>query len=139
MAFIYERIPEADIVAFGLREIDKQFPMAVASRWVTDRERNIYLRYMTYDREQPSHKNFSFFWKGMLLSLRLGSEGQGLDGDKWQTTWSWLGMHELVADAKCEFEAHRTAILEDLKDALRAYRDGSLSPAYSAHIAQFDF
>ena len=42
VAFIYERIPEADIVAFGLREIDKQFPMSVASRWVIDRERNFY-------------------------------------------------------------------------------------------------
>ena len=139
MAFIYERIQEADIVAYDLREIDKQFPMAVASRWVIDRERNIYLRYMTYDREQPSHKNFSFFWKGILLSLRLSSEGQSLDGDKWQTIWGWLGMHELEADASREFETHRAAIIADLKDALRAYRDGSLSPAYSAHIAQFDF
>ncbi|BBB69353.1 hypothetical protein UNDYM_5100 [Undibacterium sp. YM2] len=139
MAFVYERIPEADVVAFGLREIDKQFPMATASRWVIDRERNIYLRYMTYDREQPSQKNFSFFWKGILLRLRFNSEGQSLDGDKWQTSWSWLGMHEPEADVKAGFEANRASIMADLKDALRAYRDGSLSPAYSAHIAVFDF
>jgi hypothetical protein len=139
VAFIYERIPEADIVAFGLREIDKQFPMSVASRWVIDRERNFYLRYLTYDREQPSHKNFSYFWNGNLYSLRLRSEGQDMPDDKWKTNWSWLGMREPEADARAEFEANRTAFMTDIKDALRAYRDGSLSPAYSAHIAEFDF
>ena len=139
MAFVYERIPEADIVSYDLREIDKQFPMATASRWVIDRERNIYLRYMTYDREQPSHKNFTYFWKGNLFSLRLRSEGQELPDDKWQTSWGWLGMHEPEAEAKAKFDADRSGFMADLKDALRAYRDGSLSPAYSAHIAEFDF
>ncbi len=139
MAFVYERIPEADIVSFDLREIDRQFPMATASRWVVDRERNIYLRYMTYDREQPSHKNFSYFWQGKLFSLSLRSEGQELPDDKWQTSWSWLGMREPEASAKAAFDTNRAAFMADLKDALRTYRDGSLSPAYSAHVAEFDF
>ncbi|MFZ6872060.1 hypothetical protein ACO0LF_08360 [Undibacterium sp. Di27W] len=139
MAFIYERILEHDIASYGLREIDQQFPMAVASRWAIDRERHIYLRYMTYEREQPSHKNFSFFWKDSLFRLSLASERQSLDGEQWCASWTWLGMRDPGPDASHVFDIHHDLILDDLKDALRAYRDGSLNPAYAGHVAHFDF
>lgn len=139
LAFIYERISEQDISSYGLREIDQQFPMAVASRWAIDRERDIYLRYMTYEREQPSHKNFSFFWKNTLFRLCLASEGHSLDGNNWCTSWTWLSMRDPGPEASKIFDTHRDAILTDLKDALRAYRDGSLNPTYVGHVAQFDF
>lgn len=139
MAFIYEKIPEQDIINYGLREIDQQFSMAVASRWVIDRERNIYLRYMSYDRDAPSCKYFSFFWKGALLRLRLCSEGHSLDDTTWSTSWSSLEMRNLDAEASRVLNADSDTIMTDLKDALRTYKDGSLSPAYATHIAHFDF
>ena len=139
MAFIYERISEQDIARYGLHEIDRQFPSAQASRWVIDRERQIYLRYMNYDREQASHKHFSFFSGAVLLRLNLSSVVDEHEGGTQSITWSMLDIRAQGQEATQFLEQHRQTVMTDIKDALRAYKNGFLDDNGAEYAVHFDF
>ena len=141
MTFVNEEVPEQDIEKYGLRAINKQFLKGDFDyRWTIDRQRNIYLRWMHSNREEPSENEFSFYWKGTLLKIRLKSRGEGVRGGKGSTTWAIvprLGSTSLWLPE--ELASKREEIIADLKDALRAFKDFGLGSTIADHTAYFEF
>lgn len=139
MAFHYERISEQDQLAFGLLEIEPA--LVPGSRWVINRDTGVYLRYLRYEREQPGHKNFCFYWQQQRYLIKLESLGRALPDQRWCTHWRWLSLSLWQAPASSVLldDELRTHLLTELKAALTAYRDGSLNPSYCEHIAEFEF
>lgn len=141
MTFINEKVTEQDIEKYGLREINKQFVKGDLSYyWTIDRDRNIYLRDMGGNWQEPQQQHFSFFWKGSLIRIEIDRNGGGAFGGKGSTTWS------LRADSDrkdiwlpTELEAQRNDITEDLKEALVAYKDNGFFSSVAEHTAQFLF
>lgn len=137
MGFINEEVPEQDIEKYGLRSINKKFLVGdFGYEWTIDRERDIYLRWMRCDREEPSETDFSFYWKGILLKIRLKRRGEGVRGGKGSTTWKLLNSPLSLPD---ELESNREEIIADLKEALRAFKDFGIDSAIVDHTAYFEF
>lgn len=64
MTFINEKVSEQDIEKYGLREINKQFVRGdISYYWTIDQDRNIYLRDMGGNWQEPEQQRFSFFGK----------------------------------------------------------------------------
>jgi hypothetical protein len=141
MTFVNEEVPKQDIEKYGLREINKKFLIGdFEYEWTIDRERDIYLRWMCYDPEEPSENDFSFYWKGILLTIRLKRRGEGVRGGKGSTTWAMqpsMGSTSLWLPK--ELESKREEIIADLKDALRAFKDFGLGSTIADHTAYFEF
>ena len=145
MAFINERISAEDAEKYGIAEINKHFffgPSAVHD-WTIDRERNVYLRLMKNDREEPTEHEASFFWKGALFHIDFKVTGGGektAEGWKGWTHWSWNGMRcPKNTDDQAIFEAHRAEILADLKDSLTVFKDAGVYSRRVESTTTFDF
>ncbi len=128
-AFINEFISDADVDKYGLKAIDEKFIVGgTRSRQLTiDRERDIYLRNVAIGGgNEPEIRNqtqWSFYWKGYMLYLRLDlMGGGGLPGEPGWSRWRmiWLnGSHGLPETLKPD----RQRIIADLQEALLAYKD----------------
>lgn len=137
MPFANEFIPAEDAEKYGLKEIDKHFVVGGtnARDWTIDRERNIYLRNVANGREEfRNQTEWTFYWRGEELTLRLDLlEGKGGRGEPGWSHWKlvWLnGSHGLPGHLK----ASKEQVLQDLKDALTAYRGAGI---YSADYADY--
>lgn len=141
MAFVNEEVPEQDIEQYGLRTVNKQFLVGdFAYEWTIDRKRDIYLRWIRRDREAPAETDFSYYWRGALLKIRLKARGEGVRGGKGSTTWSTVpGLSGIPLWLPLELESKREEIIVDLKDALRAFKDFGLDSAIAEHTAYFEF
>jgi hypothetical protein len=138
MPFVNEYIPADDIEKYDLKTIDQKFIVGGtnARDWTIDRERNIYLRNVANGGgNEPEIRNqttWSFFQHGEILTLRLDLITGG--GGRREPGWShWrlvrvngsYGLPELLKPFKEQ-------ILQDLKSALLAYKDGGV---YSSCIS----
>ena len=143
MAFVNEFIPDEDVEKYHLKEIDKHFhPGTRARDWTIDRERDIYLRNVDIgggpDPEGRNELIWTFYWKGDPLTVRLDSITGG--GERGKPGWShwrmvWLnGSNGLPAHLK----AHKGQILETLKDALLAYKDGGVYSSCTSYEVILD-
>lgn len=126
MPFVNEFIPAEDVEKYGLKEIDKHFVVGGTNsrQWTIDRARDIYLRNVSRGREEfRNQTEWTFYWHGEELTLRLDLlEGKGGRGEPGWSHWKlvWLnGSHGLPAHLK----ASKEQVLQDLKDALTAYKD----------------
>ena len=76
MAFVNEKIPEADFEKYGLRKIDYELlsiGKTYSRDWTIDRVRDIYLREVAMGRDEESHlSTWTFYWKGAPLSVEHG-------------------------------------------------------------------
>lgn len=135
MAFVNERVPEQDIDKYGLRTINEKYLKGDFDyRWTIDRTRDIYLRWMTYDREDIGRNDFSFYWKGSLIPVRLYRQGHGVRGGTGCTTWKFAGWW-----LPEELTLQRDQIIADLKEALIAYKDAGIGSTIAEHTAYFEF
>ena len=77
MTFVNEYISPEDVEKYHIKEIDERFFKAHHKpSWTIDRERNIWLRYMTKGHEEfTNHWKFAFYWKGRLLDIELEVSG----------------------------------------------------------------
>lgn len=141
MTFINEKVTEQDIEKYGLREINKQFVKGdVSYYWTIDRDRNIYLRDMGGNWQEPEQQHFSFLWKGHLLRIELDRSGGGSFGGKGNTTWKLReGSARQNIWLPDELEVQRECITEDLKDALIIFKDNGYLSTVAEHTAQFLF
>jgi hypothetical protein len=140
VAFVNEFIATEDAEKYRLDEIDAKFNGGNISRqWTIDRERDIYLRNLSHGREEEARHQglWTLYWKGKLLTVRL--DLMGGDGKPGDPGWShWLlvrfnGTNGLPPALK----GHRQSVLDDLKQALLAYKDGgvfSLNTDYSVTL-----
>lgn len=137
MNFIREPISESDIVAFGLRRINNDlFVVGFGNGWVIDRVRNIYLRWIRLDKENPSRMQFTFFWKGALLDIELISSSP--KGAAFEDVTTWKLAHAPL-DLPAKLEAYRCDILQDLRDALVVYGSFGMSSSSDHHQAKVVF
>lgn len=138
MAFELEWTPKEDIDKYHLVEIDKLSHRASPPRdcWCVDRERDIYLRFIRRGREEIINRyTFHLHWKGALLQVVVeaiaGSKAG--DEDRW-IKWDFYTLGPVQWDPRAvedEFarrnevgkvlKAHRTEIIQDLKEALSAF------------------
>ena len=136
MTFVNEKVSEQEIEKYGLREVNEKFWKGDGDyNWTIDRERDIYLRFLCRgDRDTPYRNDFSFYWKGTLLTIRFEKHGEGVRDGKGSTTWTFGGwqLPEHLA-------AHRKEIIADLKDALTTYKDYGINSTIADHAAYFDF
>ncbi len=136
MSFVLEEIPQEDIAQYGLQEInDAMVVVGFGNGWVIDRERNIYLRWIRFDQEYRSEMKFTFFWKGSLLELAIEANltGEGTTS----RSIIWRMNYSLILPA--ELEPHRIELLQDLRDALRAYKNFGVDSSSTRFEAKFEF
>lgn len=135
MAFVNERVPDQDVQKYGMRAVNARYGKGDFDyRWTVDRDRDIYLRWMTYDREDIGRNEFSFFWKGALIPVRLYGKGEGVRGGKGSTTWKFGGW--TLPDA---LKSQTSQVVADLKEALVAFKDAGVGSVITDHTAYFDF
>ncbi len=141
MAFVNEEIPTEDEKKYRIDEINKEFLMPPGdSSWTMDRDRDIYLRWMEADREEPSEQQVSFYWKGGRFIIDLKRDEEGKYGGKGSTTWSWNGMYPPEnPKGQAILDNHLEEIVTDLKEALKTYKDGGIYSTIADHTAYFDF
>ena len=138
MAFINERIPEADVEKYGLEKIDDSLFGAgrtISRAWTVDRARDIYLRCVARGRDELSRiSTWTFYWKGALIWFKW--EVIDFKGARNAPCW----VHQKVYDFKIpeSVQNHREEIFRDLHDAFLAYRDGGIFDTSTEFSMQLD-
>lgn len=137
MPFVNEYITPEDEEKYHLAEIDADFNGGNRSRqWTIDREHDVYLRNLARGREEENRheSTWTFYWRGTPLTLRLALlDAWGKAGEPGGGHWRLIflnGSNGLPLALKGD----RHAILDHLKQALMAYKDGgvfSLKTSYS--------
>jgi hypothetical protein len=136
MTFVNEYISPEDVEKYHIKEINKQFFKGhYKPDWTIDRERDIWLRYMTTGREDfASHWNFALYWKGRLLHIQLEVSGGGKNRGE-----QWRHYKILRLGVGSALQAHEAEIKADLKEALVAFRDAGVQSTSTQFTATFDF
>lgn len=136
MAFVNEHVPEGDIKKYGLEEINQCYGKSNdRPDWTMDRERDIYLRWIvTGEDEFRGQHDFTFYWKGTLIFVRLRIVNGRLMGTRGWTTWRLVMMN-----LPGELEEKKPEILADLKEALTVYKDYGVYSYLVEHSATFEF
>lgn len=136
MRFVNEYVPENDVKKYGLEEINKSnFKTDVIYEWTIDRERDIYLRWIKAGREEFCDiHDFSFYWKGTMILVRLKYSGDSVRGGNGWSSWELLQIN-----MPKELNAIRNEILDDLKLALGEYKTFGIGSTVSEHTVTFKF
>ncbi len=137
MSFVNEYISDEDRKKFDIDEIDGNFHVGKtrSPQWTIDRDRNIYLRCVARGREDIAHKStWTFFWSGELLILKvelLATKG-GVGDDAWS--------HKKINNFKLpeRFKEKRDQIIDDLKEAFIAYKDGGVFSKTASYSLTLD-
>ena len=138
MAFVNERIPEADVEKYGLEKIDNELlsiGKTYSRDWTIDRARDIYLREVAMGRDELSRiSTWTFYWKGELIWFKR--EVVDFKGARNAPCWS----HQKVYDFRIPetVQPHREEIFRDLHDAFLAYRDGGIFATSTEFSTQLD-
>lgn len=141
MPFINEKISDIDRRKYAISEINLRENVSDYSpEWTRDKDRDIYLRWMNSEREQPGRQNFTFYWKGTLFHVVLKKEGEGVKGGKGWNKWSvWAFSNRKDLPIPPAIEQHRDDVVAALKEALTAYKDFGINSWVVEHTAYFDF
>lgn len=143
MAFVNEYIPEADLVKYGIEEIDKRFIVGNTHdhSWTIDRERDIYLRCVARGREEASHKStWTFYWGGELMAVCLETVDAGSDGTRNGRGWVRYQLVDCYLKGffiPSHLLDRRDEIIADLREALTARKGGinSAKETYETTLA----
>ena len=138
MAFVNERIPEADVEKYGLEKIDDFFfgAGATTSRdWTIDRARDIYLREVAIGRDELSRiSTWTFYWKGALIWFKR--EELEFKGTRGTPCWSHARVYNF--DIPRPLQNRRKEIFRDLHDAFLAYKTGGIYATCTEFSMQLD-
>ncbi|MEY4765488.1 MAG: hypothetical protein RI907_2161 [Pseudomonadota bacterium] len=133
MTFVLEKIPEQDMLRYGLRAInDRVGKVSVGNDWVIDRDRDVYLRFLTRDRESPHLCDFHLYWQGECVWLRLAKHGVGELNGAGRTEWTFWGWTPPPA-----LKPSYPAMIQALKEALALYKDNGTCSCIAEHTAVF--
>ncbi len=142
MAFVNEYISPEDVEKYGIKALD-DFYFKGHSRpsWTRDRERDIYLRYMTSGHEEFADEwTCVLYWRGRQIEAVLKVSGGGKPGgDQWshyQLLRLRTPIRRSLPNELGQDEVEAKAIL---KEALIAYRDFGVRSDSTNHTATFDF
>jgi hypothetical protein len=137
MAFVNERIQPADLVKYGIEEIDKHYVIGGTSArdWTVDRARDIYLRHVASGREDSlGYQVWTLYWKGALIRLDL--EIVGTSGGQGGPAKGHKRVRRI--DIPADLAAHRDEVLSDLRSALIAYKDGGIYATATEYTLNLD-
>ena len=138
MAFVNERIPEADVEKYGLKAIDDSLLGAgrtIRRDWTVDRARDIYLREVAVGRDELSHiATWTFYWKGELIWFKR--EVIDFKGARNAPCWT----HQKVYDFKIpeSVQNYREEMFQDLREAFLAYKTGGIFATSTEFSTQLD-
>ena len=138
MAFINERIPEADVEKYGLEKIDNELlsiGKTYSRAWTVDRARDIYLREVAVGRDELSHiATWTFYWKGELIWFRRAM----IDFKGARNAPCWT--HQKVYDFKIpeSVQNYREEMFQDLREAFLAYKTGGIYATCTEFSTQLD-
>jgi hypothetical protein len=122
MAFVAERVSDEDAIKYNLNEVNKRLYINPSGPWAIDRERDIYFRYVSVNREDSRESKYIFYWKGFYLKIKFRSlnysERDGVSSKALEI------IHDKLSPAlfylPSELEIYRAEIIEDLKTAIVA-------------------
>lgn len=137
MAFINELIPEADLIKYDIKAVDRKSGLAKGRdyHWTIDRERDIHLRCVANGRDEyRSRSTWSLHWKGDVLSVELILVSAG--GESGGPGWSHWRLQKLGLPPALKLR--RSEILVDLEEALTAYKDAGVFSASSNHVVRLE-
>lgn len=129
MPFVNEYISPEDAATYRLAEVDAKVIGGNKSHdWTVDRDQDIYLRNLANGREQEfRHQgHWTFYWKGAVLTIRLDLlDGKGKPGHPGWSHWRLVSLNGSNG-LPLALKRQKQAILDDLKMALVAYKDGGV-------------
>ena len=115
MAFVYEKIPEADIDRFNLYKTENHYGVSkLPLQWSFDRETDTYLRHIGSDREVPNRELFEFHYRGVTKQLFLDKK---VERQSHHLLFTWSGDPWLTSSCNA-------SDLSALRAALTAYEHG---------------
>lgn len=136
MAFVNEYISEEDIKKYNIEALNEKLNIAnYEPTWTVDNERDIYLRRVRRGREEFCDQiTFFFSWKSLQMKMVLKEKGGGeQDGPQWTH-------YELIRiDAWDDIAPYKKEIIENLKEALTAYKTLGVYSDCTTFTATFDF
>src|SRR3990167_3733742 len=123
MTFINEFISDHDMDKYGIKELDRRFlKLTHRPQWTKDKENDVFIREMAIGREEFSNQSdFAMYWKGSLILIRLEVTGGGERGGL-----GWSNYKLIKMELAEELETFRPDILNNLKEALSAFKDGGV-------------
>jgi hypothetical protein len=141
VTFVNEFITPEDAEKYHLDEIDAKFNGGNISRqWTIDRERGIYLRNLSWGREEETRHEglWTFYWRGTPLTLRL--DLLHATGKRGGAAWSHWRLVRLngTNGLPSTLKLNQQSILDDLRDALLAYKDGGVFSKSAEFSVDFD-
>lgn len=137
MPFVNEYISEADIEKYNIESINRKFVVGGthARDWTIDRDRNIYLRNVANGREEfACQTTWTFYWGEELIVLDLDLIEGG--GSPSQPGWSRWRLRKIEMPESLKL--HQQEIINDLKDALLAYKDGGVFSVNTTYQVMLD-
>lgn len=139
MAFVNELVSDADIARHGLKALCQRYSrLDLELEWTVDRERHAYLMEMRSHPQDPTMKEFVFFWDGHLGEELLQVDAQLHPGRQYQMRWRRLAA-PFQASSPDHAQRHQ-ARMAALKEALTAFRSSGLdSPDSVSYVIDFDF
>lgn len=137
MAFVNEFASQEDVEKYGLKQLCDKYRIYCGDRfdWTIDKDRDMYLMWVGSGREDTvCQHDFVFYWNQTLIEARFFVKGESPRNRSGWKHWSLLRL--FVPE---NLESQRFAIIEDLKQALAAYRDNGVRSVTTEHTATFDF
>jgi hypothetical protein len=138
MAFENEFITDQDRAKYGLDLVEGDIGMqgkAPQNHWTIDHERGMYLRLINRGREEfRNTSTWHFYWSGELMTVCLEMLDAG--GQRGGHGWSHYKLTQCYG--KGDFVPkhlgdQRKEILDRLREALLAYKDGGVFSSIISH------
>ena len=127
MAFLNEYISPQDSADYGIKEIDKRYVVGGTSsgQWTIDRERKIYLRQVANGSREIVlfHQGIWTLWFDSEL-IEIGIDNLSATGGLNGPSTGHKALRYINLPAR--LEARRGEIIEVLREALLAYKNGGV-------------
>lgn len=139
MAFVNERVSDIDIARHGLKALCQRYSrLDLELEWTVDPARQAYLMEMRSNPQDPTMREFVFFWDGLLGEELLQVDAQ-LTADR-QYRMRWRRLAAPFQASSPEHARRHQARMAALKEALTAFRSSGLdSPDSVTYVVDFDF
>lgn len=138
MAFMNERIPEADAKKYGLEAIGHYLSGGGETNsraWTIDRARDIYLRCVARGRDEESQlSTWIFYWKGALIWFKR--EVVDFKGARNAPCWTQQKVYSFKIPESVQ--SCREEMLQDLREAFLAYKTGGIYATCTEYSQQLD-
>jgi hypothetical protein len=137
MTFVNEYISKKDFAQFRLAELDDAYGIEAtrSDNWTIDRERDMILRLVGRGREERAGQTeYAFYWgkRWTIARVRVTDCGGTRNGPQ------WVRYALVIPSFPASVPKLKELYLQDLKEALTAYRDFGVRSNATEFSAFFD-